>query len=135
MEEELKILEEFKKNGYSMLVMKYGDRNKANLKLENALENIIKRYKGLEAKVKRYEKYIQKQKEKTEELLEYEYQERELDYIPKAKIEEKIKELEREFDFYAGREHFEWQDGEFDGEVCDDIALKIGVLRKLLESE
>lgn len=48
MEEELKILEEFNKNGYSMLLMKYGDRNKANLKLERAIENILKRYKELE---------------------------------------------------------------------------------------
>lgn len=48
MEEDLTILEEFKKNGYSMLYMKYGDRNTANLKLERALENLITRYKQLE---------------------------------------------------------------------------------------
>ena len=58
MEEELKILEEFKKNGYSMLVMKYGDRNKANLKLENALENLIKRYKELEKEIDMYKNKV-----------------------------------------------------------------------------
>lgn len=55
------------------------------------------------------------------------------DYIPISVIQNKMEKLKREFDFYAGREHFEWQDGEFDGEVCDDIAFKIGVLKELLE--
>lgn len=54
-------------------------------------------------------------------------------YIPISVIQNKLEKLKREFDFYAGREHFEWQDGEFDGEQCDDIALKIGVLKELLE--
>ena len=62
-----------------------------------------------------------------------EFRKRANDYIPKQKVRDKIDKLKREFDFYAGREHFEWQDGEFDGEVCDDIALKIGVLKELLE--
>ena len=57
------------------------------------------------------------------------------DYIPKQKIRKKIEELEREFDFYAGREHSEWEDGEFDGEVCCDISLKIEALKELLEEE
>lgn len=56
-------------------------------------------------------------------------------YVPKTKIIEKIKRLSNEFDFYAGREHAEWQDGEFDGEQCDDIALKIQVLKELLGGE
>lgn len=56
-------------------------------------------------------------------------------YISKEKIKNKIKELEKEFDFYAGREHAEWQDGEFDGEMCDDISLKIGTLKELLREE
>lgn len=58
MEEDIKILEEFKKNGYSMLLMKYGDRNKANLKLERAIENILKRYKELEEENKELKEYI-----------------------------------------------------------------------------
>lgn len=57
----------------------------------------------------------------------------EKNYIHKDKIEKKIKELEREFDFYAGRCHHEWQDGEFDGEVCDEIAIKISTLKRILE--
>lgn len=55
--------------------------------------------------------------------------------IPKSKIQNKIEKLSNEFNFYAGREHSEWQDGEFDGEMCDDIALQIKVLKELLESE
>ena len=35
-EEDIKILEEFKTNGYSILLMKYGDRIKTNLKLAKA---------------------------------------------------------------------------------------------------
>lgn len=54
-------------------------------------------------------------------------------FIPKSKVKEKIEKLQREFDFYAGREHAEWQDGEFDGEQCDDIALQIRTLKELLE--
>lgn len=56
-------------------------------------------------------------------------------YIPKDKIRDKIEELEREFDFYAGREHAEWQDGEFDGEQCNDISQQIKILKELLEEE
>ncbi len=55
--------------------------------------------------------------------------------IPKSVIQDKIDKLNREFDFYAGREHAEWQDGEFDGEVCDDISLKISVLKELLKGD
>ena len=53
-------------------------------------------------------------------------------YVSKDEIRDKIKELEDKFDFFAGREHAEWQDGEFDGDVCDDIALQIKVLKELL---
>ena len=48
LEDDIKILEEFKKNGYSMLYIKYGDRNKTNLRLERAIEKLLKRYKELE---------------------------------------------------------------------------------------
>ena len=57
------------------------------------------------------------------------------DSIPKSVIREKLDKLKREFDFYAGREHAEWQDGEFDGEVCDDLALQIKALKGLLEAK
>lgn len=58
MEEDIKILEEFKKNGYSMLYMKYGDRTKTNLKLERALENLINGYRKLEKEIKILREYI-----------------------------------------------------------------------------
>lgn len=44
-EEDIKILEEFKTNGYSILLMKYGDRIKTNFKLEKALERLLSNYK------------------------------------------------------------------------------------------
>ena len=43
--EDIKILEEFKTNGYSILLMKYGDRIKTNFKLAKAIENILSDYK------------------------------------------------------------------------------------------
>lgn len=57
------------------------------------------------------------------------------DSVSKFVIREKIDKLEREFHFFAGREHAEWQDGEFDGDVCDDLALQIGTLKGLLGEE
>ena len=36
-EEDMKILEEFKTHGYAMLLIKYEDRNKTNLKIEQAI--------------------------------------------------------------------------------------------------
>lgn len=44
-EENIKILEEFKTNGYTILLMKYGDRIKTNFKLAKAIEHIISDYK------------------------------------------------------------------------------------------
>lgn len=44
-EEDIKILEEFKTNGYSILLMKYGDRIKTNFKLAKAIEHILSNYK------------------------------------------------------------------------------------------
>lgn len=59
MEEDIKILEEFKKNGYSMLIMKYGDRYKAYVRLERALENLLTGYKQLEEENKKMaEEYL-----------------------------------------------------------------------------
>ena len=54
--------------------------------------------------------------------------------ISKSIIRNKINKLENEFYFFAGREHAEWQDGEFDGDVCDDLALQIKVLKELLKN-
>lgn len=47
-EEDTKILEEFKTNGYNILLMKYGDRLKTNLKLAKAIEHILKELKRFE---------------------------------------------------------------------------------------
>lgn len=44
-EEDIKILEEFKTNGYNVLLMKYGDRIKTNFKLAKAIEHILSDYK------------------------------------------------------------------------------------------
>lgn len=44
-EEDIKIVEEFKTNGYNILLMKYGDRIKTNFKLEKAIEHILSDYK------------------------------------------------------------------------------------------
>lgn len=43
--EDMKILEEFKTNGYPILLMKYGDRIKTNFKLGKAIEHILSEYK------------------------------------------------------------------------------------------
>lgn len=114
MEEDIKILEEMlnSKEPVCNYILKHQEIE--------AISNLLTRYKELE----------EWKKEKGCSIQEvYEL------FIPKSKVKEKIEELEREFDFYAGREHFEWQDGEFDGEVCDDIAFKIGVLKNLLREE
>ena len=44
-EEAIKILEEFKTHRYAMLLIKYEDRNKANRKLDQAIEHILSDYK------------------------------------------------------------------------------------------
>lgn len=46
-EEDIKILEEFKTNGYGILLMKYGDRIKTNFKLAKAIEHILSDYKKI----------------------------------------------------------------------------------------
>ncbi len=55
-EEDIKILEEFKTNGYSILLMKYGDRIKTNFKLAKAIENILSAYKRVLKENERYKK-------------------------------------------------------------------------------
>lgn len=51
-EEDIKILEEFKTHGYATLLIKYEDRNKANRKLDQALEHILSDYKKLQEEFK-----------------------------------------------------------------------------------
>lgn len=55
-EEDIKILEEFKKNGYSILLMKYGDRIKTNFKLTKAIEHILLDYKRVLKENETYKK-------------------------------------------------------------------------------
>lgn len=55
-EEDIKILEEFKTNGYSILLMKYGDRIKTNFKLAKAIEHILSDYKRVLKENERYKK-------------------------------------------------------------------------------
>ena len=91
MEEDIKILET-KLNEYHTNI--FGNRFLIIYEKDiQALENLIKGYRRLEAKVKRYKKYLDNKDKKFEEALEYEYQERETDYIPKSKIRKNIEEL------------------------------------------
>ena len=55
--------------------------------------------------------------------------------ISKDEVRKKLEEQQRLFDFYAGRDHQDWVDGEFDYEVCDEIGNKIGILKELLGEE
>ena len=104
-EEDIKILEEFKTNGYHILLMKYGDRIKTNFKLEKAIEHIISDYKRV---LKENEELKEKNKI-LEELLQgnlynlYKYY-RELagsyqgNCIPVQKIKDKIEELNKQLE-------------------------------------
>lgn len=58
-----------------------------------AIETVLNYIKELEAKIKRYEKYLDNKDKKFKEVLEYEYQERETDYISKQVIRDKIENL------------------------------------------
>ena len=114
MEKDIKILKDLK-NKWELNA--FGDMVKSlSLNEIKAIENILNRLEQLEkenerlnSKVTRYEKYLQNQKEKTEELLEYEYRERERDYIPKSEIRDKIEELEKQkrkdWDNFTAREY------------------------------
>lgn len=92
-EEDIKILEEFKTNGYHILLMKYGDRIKTNFKLEKAIEHIISDYKRVlkeNEELEEWNEYYRK------EMLSKEYIK--LNYIPKSKVEETIEELNKQLE-------------------------------------
>lgn len=106
--------------------------------LLNLIEKQNNRLEQLEKENKEYRKdYVEYKKQEPQQLsikkLAEEILNLKANSIPKSVIRDKIEELEKEFHFFAGRCHHEWQDGEFDDEVCDELALKIGVLKKLLE--
>lgn len=106
MEENIKILEEFKTKGYALLLMEYGDRNKTNLKIEIAIENLIKGYRELQDRVIKYEKTLEKLQKET---------------IWKSKIKAKIEEIQNKFECVNG-----W-DSEFN--------YAIEILQELMEDK
>ena len=120
-EEAIKLLEEFKKNGYSALYIKYGgDRNKTNSRIETALENLLNNYK--------------KTKQELESVKEIYYTQSEIDkhFIPKAKVTETIREYQKR--------RLELVDGSFFADpnyINNDTALVIGisVLQDLLQKK
>lgn len=79
-EEDMKILEEFKTHGYAMLLIKYEDRNKTNLKIEQAIEHILSDYKR-----------VLKENEEYSKQLDLDYVDK--NYISKQKIKDEIEEL------------------------------------------
>ena len=129
MEEDIKILEEFKKNGYSILFMKYQDRNITNSHIERALENLLTRYKKLEQENNNfkeasiindslYKEVCNKNKELEEENNQYKKYAVMMttegliingvkfsfeDYIPKSLIKEKIEELKKQYEDYSSK--------------------------------
>ena len=120
-EEDIKILEEFKTNGYSILLMKYGDRIKTNFKLAKAIEHILSDYKRVLKENNRLEEQVEYDKTHI-----YTPQTIELNFILKSKIEDKIEELKKKV-----------------GELTDDkgywggsdLLEQIKVLQELLEKE
>ncbi len=61
--EDIKILEEFKTHGYAMLLMKYEDRNKTNLKIDQAIEHILSEYKRVLKENEKLEEKIERQQD------------------------------------------------------------------------
>ena len=88
-EEDIKILEEFKTNGYSILLMKYGDRIKTNFKLAKAIEHILSNYK----RVLKENEILKEEKEQAwEEWNNLEQG----SYGTEQKLKQQIKELKKE---------------------------------------
>ena len=84
--------------------------------------------KKLEAKNKRYERYLKNKDTEHEKVLRFIYDERDKDYISKSKIEDKVKELEKEADYRTednptGRVHF----------MAVPVDYQIAILKSLLE--
>lgn len=88
-EEDIKILEEFKTNGYSILLMKYGDRIKTNFKLAKAIEHILSNYK----RVLKENEILKEEKEQAwEEWNNLEQG----SYGTEQKLKQQIKELKKD---------------------------------------
>lgn len=126
-EEDIKILEEFKTNGYSILLMKYGDRIKTNFKLAKAIEHILSTYKRV---LKENEVLLKENKELQKEI----DQMKSLDiyklvedwetgqFIPVQKVKDKIEELKINLVNMQGEELLIYES-------------KIEALQELLEKE
>ena len=127
-EEDIKILEEFKTNGYSILLMKYGDRIKTNFKLEKAIEHLLSDYK----RVLKENEELKEENEYNKLLLElnnnFTIDKKTGNYkwnvIEIQKIKDKIEELKQKAINY----------GIFiDKDESFNIESKISVLQELLE--
>lgn len=119
-EEDIKILEEFKTNGYSILLMKYGDRIKTNFKLAKAIEHILTDYKRV-LKENEYLQYKLREKISVEA-----HKQVEQNYIAKNIIKDKIEELKKKV------EELTDEKGYWGG---SDLLEQIKVLQVLLEKE
>lgn len=142
-EEDIKILEEFKTNGYNILLMKYGNRIKTNFKLEKAIEHILSDYKRVlkeneELKIIKSaiqtlqinsleeEKHIVISKSS---FLDGSYKHLLDDYIPVQKIKDKIEELKNNIDYL--KQFKDWYEKDYTNE--DIINNILEVLQELLE--
>lgn len=131
-EEDIKILEEFKTNGYHILLTKYGDRIKTNFKLEKAIEHILSDYK----RVLKENEELKKSKITYKRVRNIQIENKEIvnkKYISKQKIKEVIKELEE--NIYRIKKQY--SNG---GENCNTVYLEnlaqVKILKQMLrESE
>lgn len=129
--EDIKILEEFKTNGYNILLMKYGDRIKTNFKLEKAIEHILSDYKRVLKENEQLRTEVNSLKKENEELNEkildnagiYQlgFKDGEESYIKKVK--DKIRKNEEIIDISN------------DGDLIHELYQKNKVYEELLESE
>ena len=125
-EEDIKILEEFKTNGYSILLMKYGDRIKTNFKLEKAIEHILSDYKRVLKENEELEEINNElEAEKNEAIRRYNFE-----TIPIKKVKDKIEYLEDYIEENSDEQGY-W------GNINTDVIYgQIGILEEILkESE
>ena len=139
-EEDIKILEEFKTNGYSILLMKYGDRIKTNFKLAKAIEHILSDYK----RVLKENEYLKEKWDKDTHILR-----NELDLINANRLDllQQNKELRKENEELKAncipiqkikdkiRKNEEIIDISNDGDLIHELYQENKVYKELLESE
>ena len=116
-EEDMKILEEFKTHGYAMLLIKYEDRNKTNLKIEQTIEHILSDYK----RVLKENEELKKDRDKFKKALgrkitycnelEKDLFENSSNYvIKKQKVKDKIEELNQYYKKEIYPSLLQWRD-------------------------